>query len=93
MSAQAPQWTQALEGLLPIVLYQTGDRLRGTGLDETPLGSTVAGDLVLRLRAADNATSKPRKAVIMVYLNGVPSHVDMYDLKPAAPDSMRVRPR
>ncbi len=42
----------ALEGLWPIVLFQTGDRLRGTGLDETPLGSTVAGDLVLRLRAA-----------------------------------------
>ncbi len=44
-------------------------------------GLTLAD--VLRLRAAD--PSPPRdKAIIMVYLNGGPSHMDMYDLKPNA---------
>jgi uncharacterized protein (DUF1501 family) len=52
------------------------------------LGSLTLAD-VLRLRAADKTTSAPRKAVIMVYLNGGPSHVDMYDLKPAAPVEYR----
>jgi hypothetical protein len=50
-------------------------------------GSLTLADL-LRLRAQGAATGG-RKAVIMVYLNGGPSHVDMYDLKPAAPVEYR----
>ena len=42
----------SLQALWPIVVYQAGDRLRGTGLDETPLAASVSGDFVLRLRAA-----------------------------------------
>src|SRR5262249_27547237 len=34
-------------------------------------------------------TAKRGKAVIMVYLNGGPSHLDMYDLKPTAPAEYR----
>src|SRR6185312_2830444 len=46
----------------------------------------------LRLRAEANpgmaSTSTP-KAAIMIYLPGGPSHMDMYDLKPAAPVEYR----
>jgi hypothetical protein len=52
------------------------------GLGALPLAE------VLRLRAADSATSRG-KAVIFVYLNGGPSHLDMYDLKPNAPSEYR----
>lgn len=45
---------------------------------------TLADVLRLRARAAGGARSS-RKAVIMVCLNGGPSHIDMYDLKPDAP--------
>lgn len=54
------------------------------------LGSTLALPDVLRLRALAAASDKPRhKAVIMVCLNGGPSHIDMYDLKPKAPTEIR----
>ena len=51
-------------------------------------GSFTLADL-LRLRAQAGPAPTARKAVIMVYLNGGPSHVDMYDLKPAAPVEYR----
>ncbi len=53
------------------------------------VGGLTLADL-LRLRAAgatDAAASN--KAVIMVYLNGGPSHIDLYDLKPDAPVEYR----
>ena len=51
------------------------------------VGGLTLADL-LRLRAGE--PSVPReKAVIMVYLNGGPSHLDMYDLKPNAPAEYR----
>src|SRR5436189_1386394 len=50
-------------------------------------GLTLADLLQLRAHAATGSPS--RKAVIMVYLNGGPSHVDMYDLKPDAPVEYR----
>lgn len=34
----------------PIVLYQDGDRLQGTGVDERPLAATVAGDVRVRIK-------------------------------------------
>jgi hypothetical protein len=54
-------------------------------------GLTLADLLRLKAHAAGAASSKAvsNKAVIMVYLNGGPSHVDMYDLKPQAPVEYR----
>src|SRR5580704_5928741 len=51
------------------------------------LGGLALPD-VLRLRAQANTGTTPR-AVIMVCLAGGPSHIDMYDLKPAAPVEYR----
>src|SRR5687767_14347280 len=50
-------------------------------------GLTLADVLRARAQAAPGATRQ--KAVIMVYLNGGPSHVDMYDMKPDAPVEYR----
>src|SRR5436305_437498 len=51
-------------------------------------GLTLAD--VLRLRAQGETRAGSRgKAVIMVYLNGGPSHVDLYDMKPGAPVEYR----
>ena len=50
------------------------------------LGALPLAD-VLRLRA--EASSTRERAVIFVYLNGGPSHLDMYDLKPDAPVEYR----
>jgi uncharacterized protein (DUF1501 family) len=53
------------------------------------VGSLTLADL-LRLRARGAADAgTPGKAVIMVYLNGGPSHIDLYDLKPDAPAEYR----
>src|SRR5437764_1384776 len=48
------------------------------------LGGLALAD-VLRLRAAASDLPRTRdKAVIFVYLNGGPSHIDLYDPKPDA---------
>lgn len=53
------------------------------------LGGLSLGD-VLRLRAESPAAGRPRqKSVIMIHLSGGPSHLDMYDMKPAAPSEYR----
>src|SRR5262249_9084868 len=52
------------------------------------VGGLTLADL-LKLRASGNAASGRQKAVIMVYLNGGPSHIDTYDLKPDAPVEYR----
>src|SRR5262249_11836125 len=46
---------------------------------------------ILRVRAAAAAAGKgtANKAAIMIYLPGGPSHMDMYDLKPAAPKEFK----
>src|SRR5262245_54888218 len=47
---------------------------------------------MLRARAhasAPAAQASSRKAAIMIYLPGGPSHMDMYDLKPEAPSEYR----
>jgi len=51
------------------------------------LGGLTLADL-LQLQAATRSRPTP-KAVIMVLLNGGPSHIDMYDLKPDAPAEFR----
>ncbi len=43
----------------------------------------------LRARADQIATSQKKKSVILVWLAGGPSHIDMYDLKPNAPAEFR----
>src|SRR5579871_4830457 len=58
------------------------------------VGSLAIGGLtlpgLLRLRAADPATSgRPRRSVILIWQAGGPSHLDTYDLKPAAPTEVR----
>jgi uncharacterized protein (DUF1501 family) len=53
-------------------------------------GLTLAD--MLRSRASANTTAgrmSSNKAAIMIYLPGGPSHMDMYDLKPAAPVEYR----
>jgi hypothetical protein len=53
------------------------------------LGGLTLGD-VLRLRAATPSARQPRqKSIIMIFLAGGPSHIDMYDLKPGAPSEYR----
>lgn len=58
------------------------------------VGSLCVGGLtladLLRLRAdADGGPQVRQKSVIMVYLPGGASHIDMYDLKPDAPAEYR----
>jgi len=52
---------------------------------------SVGGLTIADLLRARAATPQPTrgKSVIMVYLNGGPSHLDMYDLKPDAPVEYR----
>jgi hypothetical protein len=66
-------------------------RVGGLGLFGLSLGD------VLRLQAADSApdASKPRngwgqaKSVILIFLQGGPSHIDIWDPKPDAPSNIR----
>jgi uncharacterized protein (DUF1501 family) len=51
-------------------------------------GLTLGNLLQLKAQGAVRGDSA-HKAVIMVYLNGGPSHIDMYDPKPEAPDNYR----
>src|SRR5262245_5144703 len=44
---------------------------------------------LLRCRALAAPSVASPKSVIMVLLGGGPSHIDMYDLKPAAPAEIR----
>src|SRR5262245_37620817 len=57
------------------------------------LGGLAVGGLtladVLRQRANAQPAESRSKSVIMVYLPGGPSHLDMYDMKPDAPVEYR----
>jgi hypothetical protein len=65
------------------------DFLRVGALGLGGLGGLTLADL-LRLRAqARSPGERDQKAVIMVYLPGGPSHIDMYDMKPDAPVEIR----
>jgi hypothetical protein len=53
------------------------------------LSGLTLGD-VLRLRAEAPVPGQPRqKSVVMIFLSGGPSHLDIYDLKPGAPAEYR----
>ena len=57
------------------------------------VGALTLGGLtlpnLLRAKAEQIATSQKKKSVILVWLAGGPSHIDMYDLKPSAPAEFR----
>ena len=44
---------------------------------------------VMRLRASEGRTAAPETSVIFIWLAGGPPHLDMYDMKPDAPDEYR----
>src|ERR1019366_3073045 len=44
---------------------------------------------VLRLRASEGRTAAPENSVIFIWLAGGPPHLDMYDMKPDAPEEYR----
>src|SRR5262245_20995654 len=52
-------------------------------------GLTLADLLRLRAGASGAEAAAPAKSVIMILLDGGPSHIDMYDLKPDAPAEIR----
>jgi len=52
------------------------------------LGSLGLGDL-LRLRAAANENAKSDTSIILIWLQGGPSHMETYDMKPEAPVDYR----
>jgi hypothetical protein len=52
-------------------------------------GLTLADHLRLRAAAAARGKSTRDTAVILLWLGGGPSHIDMYDLKPQAPAEFR----
>jgi hypothetical protein len=55
------------------------------------VGALALGGLTLPglLKARADGSSTNRKSVILVWLAGGPSHIDMYDLKPSAPAEVR----
>jgi hypothetical protein len=52
-------------------------------------GMTLADRLALKAQANESGRPTPDTAVILVWLGGGPSHIDMYDLKPDAPAEFR----
>jgi hypothetical protein len=64
------------------------DRRRFLRVGALAVGGLTLGD-VLRLRAASLPGKQRHKSVIMIFLSGGPSHLDMYDMKPEAPREYR----
>jgi hypothetical protein len=52
------------------------------------IGALGLGGLSLPGILRAEATPRPHKAIIMIYLSGGPSHLDRYDLKPQAPAAL-----
>ena len=56
----------------------------------TTFGWSVTDLLRLQATAADSPTrSATAKSCILIWLDGGPSHLDMFDLKPGAPSEVR----
>jgi hypothetical protein len=80
-----------------LTLWETGRRLRGSGLSRRnflSIGTLALGGLsladFLRLEARGASAESPSpKSVVFVYLPGGPSHIDLYDMKPDAPVEIR----
>jgi uncharacterized protein (DUF1501 family) len=61
-----------------------------SGLLGIGLPSLLAGRIAAAQAARDRAvTARPPKSVILVFLTGAPSHLDMFDPKPDAPAEIR----
>lgn len=69
-----------------MLTFNRGSRRAFLRVGTLGLGGLTLGDL-LRLRAQEPKAAS--KSVIMIYLEGGPSHIDMYDLKPDAPADFR----
>jgi hypothetical protein len=76
----------------------TIDQLTGHGCGWTRRGFLQVGSLalggiglsdILRQRAMAGEKATRPKSAIMIHLSGGPSHLDMYDMKPAAPAEYR----
>src|SRR6516162_11191632 len=52
-------------------------------------GLSLPGLLTLESRAAAATTRRRARSVILLFLSGGPSHLDMFDLKPEAPEEIR----
>src|SRR6516162_9406000 len=52
-------------------------------------GLSLPGLLTLESRAAAATTRRRVRSVILLFLSGGPSHLDMWDLKPEAPEEIR----
>jgi hypothetical protein len=52
-------------------------------------GLTLADHLRLKAQAQEAGRQTPDTSVVLLWLGGGPSHIDMYDLKPAAPAEFR----
>jgi hypothetical protein len=76
---------------VPVVLYQKGDRLQGTGTDERPLHAQAAGDLRLRLKAelAGNVNKPGLHAAVIVQVTAPMGGESDF----AASDGATVEPR
>ena len=69
--------------------HRLSDRItRRAFLKLGALGGLTLAD-VLRLEAEQPAARTNRKSVILIFLEGGASHLDTYDLKPAAPAEYR----
>jgi Protein of unknown function (DUF1501) len=65
-------------------LLQVGySGLLGLGLPSLLAGRTVAAEV------PSSSNAKPQRSVILIFLTGAPSHLDMFDLKPDAPAEVR----
>src|SRR5262245_22022490 len=83
-SAMLTVWGAKRQGYCDGISRREFLRVGGLGA----AGLTLADLLRLKANGAVNAKST-HKAVIMIYLTGGPSHIDMYDLKPEAPAEYR----
>jgi hypothetical protein len=75
----------------PLILYQRGDRLQGTGTDEQPLATQAAGDLRVRLKAqlvGDAARAGLHAALILMVTAPMGGQSDF-----AASDGATIEPR
>ena len=79
--------------MLTILGHSTGQFCDGLSRrDFLKIGGLTLGGLSLpQLLQAEDAAGirRSHKAVIMIYLPGGPPHLDMYDLKPDAPEEIR----
>src|SRR4051794_12570831 len=49
-----------------------------------PVGLTLP-----RLLASETQTRRPARSCLLVFMEGGPSHIDLWDMKPGAPDNIR----